>query len=171
MSDFVVDTQVLVCASHDDCGNHNRFLVAFQGDESLRLVIDSKGDIQREYGEKMRHDAFGMQWLVFMASHDRVDVRTCETRKKKKAEFIELRRILNAADRPFAHAAIASESNRLVAEEQHYSQGVRTHLRRHWSVSVLSAIEAWNEIGDADGCSGPEHATKSCEPSESPDVH
>jgi hypothetical protein len=143
--DITVDTQIMV---HGSTGDEVaiRLLCNLRDDSYLRLAFDTHGRIQAEYGKKMDAGRLGMQVVKFLLSCGRVVF--CE------APYSEWRRVnpsldevhFDKSDRPFVRTAMNATGSVLVAEEQHYSNAVRTVISKKTDVRVLSCAEAVAEF-------------------------
>jgi len=154
--DLCIDTQILVLASTASGSEHLALLIEFQGCERLKIALDQF--VAQEYNKQMRADRFGQVWLLQMLKRNRVVYR--ERVKLDKPTSTALRDLhFSSDDLKFVLLTLATETKKLVSEDDDYSAGVKKILRNKHSMAIHSCAEAREfvkaNLGDSSvsGCS------------------
>lgn len=151
MKDLTVDTGVLMSASGKSGGLYKRESLTLTKEmlatPDVHIVLDDKGTIEQEYRNKIKEQDYGRQWLKQMALKDRVRTVTClRIPKGVRVELDEAH--FDPSDLKFVNACSQSDSLSLVAHDDDYAPRVRLTLKRKLLISVLSAVEATDFIGN-----------------------
>ncbi len=146
--DLTVDICVLRNGSR--IGNPKHYKASYElMDQMIRkntylLCIDSRKKIQTQYSQQLRQGTFGNQWLILMASKNKMTVVKWHhldrgtTTALKEAHFDSSAR----EDYKYVVTAAGSKARVLVSYDPDYSPRVQKILRKRLKVSVVSADKA-----------------------------
>ncbi|MGA2797471.1 MAG: hypothetical protein ABSE63_07840 [Thermoguttaceae bacterium] len=152
MRDLTVDTEILIIASgisdHGSQVDCIKLLNQMMEIVDVYLVLDKIGTIEQEYKNKMNEVTFGMIFVRYM--WDKLKINSVD--RAKGPEWKPINTKLDEVhfhpnDRKFIQAAMKSNSKRIVAQEDDYSDEVRDILRqKRLKITVDSAKSACNFI-------------------------